>query len=142
MNEISADDLQWLLQLLEAEGLAEIEVHIGESEVVVRAAEAIQSSPDDSEASAGYSESVPYLDEHHIPVLAPVAGIFFRAPSADLEPFVAVGDQVVHGDTVGLVEAMKLFNEVPAPATGVVVSIMAENGQQVAADEPVMVIET
>ena len=54
----------------------------------------------------------------------------------------APGDEVVYGDTIGVIEAMKLFNEVPAPATGVIGTILAEDGQRIAADEVLMIIET
>jgi len=142
MNGISDEDLRWLLQLVEQEELAEIEVHVGESEVIVRTSEALASSSLRSQASEEQAQYGPELDEHHIPVLSPLAGVFYRASSADVDPFVAPGDEVVYGDTVGLIEAMKLFNEVPAPATGVIGRILAENGQQVAADEVLMIIET
>ena len=142
MNGISDEDLRWLLELVEEEELAEIEVHVGESEVIVRTSEALASSSLRSQASEDQAQHGPELDEHHIPVLSPLAGVFYRGPSSDVEPFVAIGDEVVYGDTVGLIEAMKLFNEVPAPATGVIGTILAEDGQRIAADEVLMIIET
>ena len=142
MNGISDEDLRWLLELTEQEELAEIEVHVGESQVIVRTSEALASSSLRSQASEDQAPHGPELDEHHIPVLSPLAGVFYRGPSSDVEPFVAIGDEVVYGDTVGLIEAMKLFNEVPAPATGVIGTILAEDGQRIAADEVLMIIET
>ena len=142
MNRISDEDLRWLLELLEAEGLAEIEVREGESVVEVKTAEALRGVGRLGPGDAEHGQYGTELDEHHIPVLSPVAGVFYRSASPDTEPFVALGDEVVHGDTVGVVEAMKLFNEVPAPAGGVIISILARNGQQVAADEVLMIIET
>jgi len=142
MNGISNEDLRWLLELIEQEELAEIEVHIGESEVIVRTSEALASSSLRSQASEDQAQHGPELDEHHIPVLSPLAGVFYRAASSDVEPFAATGDEVVYGDTIGLIEAMKLFNEVPAPATGVIGTILAEDGQRIAADEVLMIIET
>ena len=142
MNGISDEDLRWLLELVEEEELAEIEVHVGESEVIVRTSEALAASSLRSQASEDQAQYGPELDEHHIPVLSPLAGIFYRSPSPDVDPIVAPGDEVVYGDTVGMIEAMKLFNEIPAPATGVIGTILAEDGQQVAADEVLMIIET
>jgi len=142
MNGISDEDLRWLLELLEEEELAEIEVHVGESEVIMRASGALAASSLRFQASEDLAQHGPELDEHHIPVPSPVAGVFYRGASPDTDPFVAPGDEVVYGDTVGVIEAMKLFNEIPAPATGVISSIQAENGQQVAADEVLMIIET
>ncbi len=142
MNGISDEDLRWLLEFVEEEELAEIEVHIGESEVIVRTSEALASSSLRFQAPEDQAQYGPELDEHHIPVLSPLAGVFYRGPSQEVDPFVAPGDEVIYGDTVGLIEAMKLFNEVPAPATGVIGTILAEDGQQVAADEVLMIIET
>ncbi len=142
MNGISNEDLRWLLELVEQEELAEIEVHVGESQVIVRTSEALAASSLRSQASEDQAQHGPELDEHHIPVLSPLAGVFYRGPSSDVEPFVAIGDEVGYGDTVGLIEAMKLFNEVPAPATGVIGTILAQDGQRIAADEVLMIIET
>ncbi len=142
MNGISDEDLRWLLELVEQEELAEIEVHAGESQVIVRTSDALASSSLRSPASEDQAQYGPELDEHHIPVLSPLAGVFYRAASPDTEPFVAIGDEVVYGDTIGLIDAMKLFNEIPAPATGVISSIQVESGKQVAADEVLMIIKT
>ncbi len=142
MNGISDEDIRWLLALVEEDELGEIEVHVGESEVVVRTSEDLALSSLRSQASGGQAYCGPELDEHHIPVLSPLAGVFYRGSSSDVDPFVATGDDVVYGDTIGLIEAMKLFNEVPAPATGVIGNILVENGQRIAADEVLMIIET
>jgi len=142
MNGISDEDLRWLLELLEEEDLAEIEVHVGESEVVVRTSEALAASSLRSHVSEDQAQHGPELDEHHIPVPSPLSGVFYRGPSSDVEPFVATGDEVAYGDTVCLIEAMKLFNEVPAPAAGVIGTILAQDGQRITADEVLMIIET
>ncbi len=142
MNGISDEDLRWLLELVEQEELAEIEVHTGESQVIVRTSDALASSSLRSQAPEDQAQYGPELDEHHIPVLSPLAGVFYRSASPDTEPYVSIGDEVVYGDTIGLIDAMKLFNEIPAPATGVISSIQIESGQQVAADEVLMIIKT
>ncbi len=139
MNRMSNEDIRWMLELLEAEGLAEIEVREGESQVVITAA---LTDPHVVTSSADRLQSGPELDEHHIPVLAPVAGVFYRGGSPEVDPLVDIGDEVVYGDAVGLVEAMKLFNEIPAPASGVIISILAKDNQQIAADQLLMIIET
>ncbi len=136
MNSISDDDLRWLLALLEEENLAEIEVHEADFEVLVRAEESGESL-----SSADDEPSSPNLSANQIPVLSPIAGVFYRTASPEGEPLVEVGDEVEHGDTVGLVEAMKLFNEVPSPARGVVASILVDNEQSVEEDQTLMIIE-
>jgi biotin carboxyl carrier protein len=70
-----------------------------------------------------------------------MAGVFYGSASPDTPPFVSPGDHVEHGDVVCLVEAMKLFNEVLAPATGKLVRLLVENEEQVQADQPLMIIE-
>ena len=62
-------------------------------------------------------------------VTAPLAGIFYRAPKPGEDPFVEVGSKVKKGDTVGLIEAMKIINEIPAPCDGTVTDILIEDGE-------------
>ena len=75
------------------------------------------------------------------PVKAPLVGTFYCAPSPEDAPFVAVGQSVKKGDVVAIIEAMKLMNEITAPADGVVKSILAENGNMVEYGEVLMVLE-
>ena len=72
---------------------------------------------------------------------APLTGIFYRASSPQTEPFVQVGSSVAAGDVIGLIEAMKLFNEIRAGTAGKVRRIFAENGQLVRAHQPLLEIE-
>ncbi len=62
-------------------------------------------------------------------VTSPLAGVFYRAPEPDAEPFVKEGSRIRKGDTIGLIEAMKMISEVPAPCDGTVTEILAENGK-------------
>lgn len=74
-------------------------------------------------------------------VRAPLAGIFYRAPREDAAPYVTEGTHVKKGDTVGLIEAMKIMSEIPAPCDGVVRKIIAENGGFAEYHAPLLVIE-
>ena len=65
------------------------------------------------------------------PITSPMVGVFYRAPAENADPFVKVGDRVKKGDTVGIIEAMKLMNEVIADTDGVVEEICIENAQTV-----------
>ena len=69
-------------------------------------------------------------------VLAPSVGVFYSAPSPDARPFVEVGDQVKKGDTLCIIEAMKLMNEIPAEVDGTVAEICVGNGQVVEFNQP------
>ena len=74
-------------------------------------------------------------------VNAPLTGIFYRSPSPQAEAFVQVGSQITQGDVIGLIEAMKLFNEIRATASGKVRRILIENGQLVKAKQPILELE-
>jgi acetyl-CoA carboxylase biotin carboxyl carrier protein len=74
-------------------------------------------------------------------VNAPLTGIFYRASSPQTEAFVQVGSSVESGDVIGLIEAMKLFNEIRSTASGRVRRIFAENGQLVRAHQPLLEVE-
>ena len=76
-----------------------------------------------------------------IEVKAPLVGTFYRAPSPEAEPFVEVGQLVHKGDVIGLIEAMKLMNEITAPADGRVTEILAEDAGLVAFDDVLMKLE-
>lgn len=69
-------------------------------------------------------------------VLSPTVGVFYSAPSPDARPFVEVGDQVKKGDTLCIIEAMKLMNEIPAEVDGTVAEICVGNGQVVEFNQP------
>ena len=69
-------------------------------------------------------------------VLAPTVGVFYSAPCPDARPFVEVGDQVKKGDTLCIIEAMKLMNEIPAEVDGTVAEICVGNGQVVEFNQP------
>jgi biotin carboxyl carrier protein len=78
----------------------------------------------------------------HHEVLCPLPGVFYRKPAPDAEPFVKEGDSVKPGDTIGLVEVMKQFSEVPADAAGKVVRFLVENEAAVEPGQPLLMIET
>jgi acetyl-CoA carboxylase biotin carboxyl carrier protein len=73
-------------------------------------------------------------------VRAPMVGTFYAAPSPDAEPFVSMGQSVNEGETMCIIEAMKMFNQIEAETTGTVVAILAESGQPVEFDQPLFVI--
>jgi acetyl-CoA carboxylase biotin carboxyl carrier protein len=75
------------------------------------------------------------------PIDAPSVGLFWRAPAPGAPPFVEVGQRVAAGDTVAIVEVMKLMNHVVAPLDGVVIAILVENGAAVEYGQPLVVVE-
>ncbi len=138
------DDVRWLIELLETAGLQEIEVRQGELCIRVRAREVAQGVPAAVSVAAGLpAPSAPAAEPPPagLPVPAPMAGIFYRQPSPDADPFVEEGDRVQAGDVVGLIEVMKLFNEIIAPVSGVVTRIVVDNQERVEENQPLLYIQ-
>jgi acetyl-CoA carboxylase biotin carboxyl carrier protein len=73
-------------------------------------------------------------------VRAPMVGTFYTSPAPDKPPYVSVGQAVTAGDTLGVIEAMKMFNPIEAEVSGTVLKVMAESGQPVEFDQPLFVI--
>lgn len=151
-----------LIDLLEESNLAEIEIKEGEESVrlarvprhgddersgaAVRAGPAAQApaaatmpmqSP--TEASTGGAKQAAALPEGHV-LRAPMVGTFYTSPSPDKPAFVTVGQQVKVGDTLAIIEAMKMFNPIEADAAGTIVAILGDTGQPVEFDQPLFVI--
>ncbi len=78
----------------------------------------------------------------HLPILAPLVGVFYTAASPGAKPFVQVGDRVERGQVVGIVEAMKVMNEVTSDYRGVVSEILVENGEAVQYEQRLILIDT
>ena len=76
-----------------------------------------------------------------IPINSPMTGIYYAAPSPGSPVFVKVGDEVTAGQVIGLIEAMKVFNEIPSPMSGTVVRIVADAGSVVQHGDPILYVE-
>jgi acetyl-CoA carboxylase biotin carboxyl carrier protein len=146
--------LKTLIELVESSGIGELEVQEGEERVRITRAPAAGSSaaPTGTVYTAGAAVAAPALAavpieapapaielEGHF-VKSPMVGTFYRAASPGAKPFVEVGDTVQVGDTLCIIEAMKLMNEIEADKAGVVKQVLAENGQPVEYGQPLVVI--
>ncbi len=101
-------------------------------------------TPQDSAETAGTeatAEPAPSETEGLHVITSPIVGTFYRAPAPDAEPFVKVGDHVNPGDTLCIVEAMKLMNEIESDIAGTVVKILVENAQPVEYGQPLFYIK-
>ena len=149
-----------LIDLLEESNLAEIEIKEGEESVrlartpIGAAAHPAPTfayaappapapvmpmhSPTES-ATGGTHKPGPELPAGHV-VRAPMVGTFYASPAPDKPAFVAVGQAVKAGDTLGIIEAMKMFNPIEADVSGTVLAIQCESGQPVEFDQPLFVI--
>lgn len=91
------------------------------------------------EAPTAFEESAPAAPVG-TPISSPMNGIFYDAPSPSSPPFVKEGDSVTAGQIVGLIEAMKVFNEIPSPVSGVVKKLVAEAGTVVAVGDTLILV--
>jgi acetyl-CoA carboxylase biotin carboxyl carrier protein len=129
-----------LLQLVDAYGLAELEVEEDGLKVTIRGGELAAPSP----AVAPGPVLTPETNETEPPfhaVVSPMTGIFYRSASSDVPPFVELGDRVEAGQAIGLIEAMKVFSEIPADRSGRVVEILVADTKLVAQGDTLMVID-
>ena len=148
--------LKKLIDLVQESGIAELEITEGEEKVKIVKGGAVAATgaaapaapgPDAALAreSAKPPTSAPAAQEPEgAPegqlVKAPMVGTFYRSPSPDAKPFVEVGQAVKKGETVCIIEAMKLMNEIETDVSGVVKTILVENGQPVEYGQPLFVI--
>jgi acetyl-CoA carboxylase biotin carboxyl carrier protein len=151
--------LKKLIDLVQDSGIAELEITEGEERVRIARGGAVQVAPAQAAAAAGTAipaaaaPAVPAPGapaaspaapeppgaEGHV-VKSPMVGTFYRAPSPDAKPFVDVGGAVKEGDTICVIEAMKLMNEIEADASGTIKAILVENGQPVEYGQALFII--
>lgn len=155
--------LKKLIELLEESNLAEIEIKEGEESVRLsrgssaapmvyaqpaapqgvapRSADPVMPmlSPVDGPTGGREGSVAPALPAGHV-VTSPMVGTYYASPAPDKPAFVSVGQSVKAGETLGIIEAMKMFNPIEADTSGTVVAILCESGQPVEFDQPLFVI--
>lgn len=144
-----------LIELLEESGIDELEIHEGEESVRISRhskqvapqqyfsapppASAPAPAPAAPAAPSSLVEAAPAEPSGHL-VRSPMVGTFYRSPSPTAASFVEVGQTVKAGDVLCIVEAMKMMNHIEADKSGVIQSILADNGQPVEFDQPLFSI--
>ncbi len=146
MSRVTDDDVRWLLKLVEDEQLDEVEVTQDDERVLVKArscpsATTIMQAPAAAATPVAAAPVAEAPAPAGVPVASPMTGIFYASPSPDADPFVEVGDKIEPGQVVALIEAMKLFNDVPSPVGGVVMKIVVENEDRIEADQILMYVQ-
>jgi acetyl-CoA carboxylase biotin carboxyl carrier protein len=149
--------LKTLIDLVSESGISELEVTEGEGKVrIVKNAPPVYVQPSASYAPQQFAPAPPAIGgeaaaagapatpaaaapQGHV-VTSPMVGTFYRAPSPGADPFVQVGDTVKEGQTICIIEAMKLLNEIESDKSGVVKEILVENGQAVEYGQPLFVV--
>jgi acetyl-CoA carboxylase biotin carboxyl carrier protein len=142
--ELDEDLVRKLSELLNEMGLTEIEYEFGEHRIrIARGATTYAAAvPAPVAAAAPAPTAAPSADA--VPanaITAPMVGTAYLSPEPSASPFVSVGDTVKEGQTLLIIEAMKVMNQIPSPRAGRVAQIMTEDGQPVEYGEPLMVIE-
>ena len=136
--------LKTLIDLVSESGVAELEITEGDDRVKivnrVGAAPVAAAAPAAAPAVAAEPAAAPVAAEDTRTINSPMVGTFYRAPSPGAKPFADVGQKVKAGDTVCIIEAMKLLNEIETEYDGVIKEILVENGQPVEFGQPLFVI--
>ena len=144
--------LKKLIDLVQESGISELEVTEGEEKVriakhygaVAAPQQQYYAAPMPMPGAPAAPSSVNLDEEDDLPeghvVKSPMVGTFYRSPSPGAEAFVQIGQSVKQGETLCIIEAMKLLNEIEADASGVVKAILLDNGEPVEFGEPLFVI--
>ena len=143
LGGIGLAEIRRLIRLVQRTGIGELEISSSGRTVRISAAAGNSAGPS-SPGSAALSVSTPAgrplaggspaeapATDHHVAITSPMVGTFYRAPAPDADPYVEVGDIVEVGQTVCIIEAMKLMNEIESEVHGRIVKILVENAQPV-----------
>ncbi|RYD55136.1 MAG: acetyl-CoA carboxylase biotin carboxyl carrier protein [Sphingomonadales bacterium] len=149
--QVDIDLVRQLAAVLDDTNLTEIEVEDGDRKVrvarTIHAAPAMMQAPAYAPAPAAAGGAAPAATAAPAEtpaanaVKSPMVGTVYLAPNPDSKNFVGIGQQVAAGDTLLIIEAMKVMNPIHAPAAGTVKAILIENGQPVEFDQPLVVVE-
>jgi acetyl-CoA carboxylase biotin carboxyl carrier protein len=147
-RDLDEDLIRQLATLLTENDLTEIEIEQDNVRVRVvrsRGGEVVAATPAITAGAPAVSAmavaTAAEAAQHPGTLTSPMVGTAYRAPDENAAPFVAIGDTVREGQTVLIIEAMKVMNYIPAPRAGKVVRIMVEDGQPVEYGEPLMIVE-
>jgi len=148
---LNITEIRKLIKLVQSSDITEIEVTEGESAIRISrqgnvAAPVAFAAPQPAAAPAPIATATPQApasdnstEQEHV-VNSPMVGTFYRSPGPDSEPFVNEGDKVKKGDTLCIIEAMKLMNEIEAEYAGVVTEILVDNATPLEYGQPIFVI--
>ena len=161
---MKAKEIRELIDFISSSGLDEVNIETQEFKISVKknqpviktiteaptvavsAPQVVETSANPTPAPAAIpaqeaAPSEPEKNSNYIEIKSPMIGTFYNTPSPDAEPFVKVGDSVKVGQTVCIVEAMKLFNEIESEYTGKIVEVLVENASPVEFDQPLFLVD-
>ena len=133
---VDLEELQQIIRLLKKEGLTEITISTGDKRITVRRDGGLRSLPTVDEPASPVEE-----EERANAITAPLLGTFYSRPSPEDDPFVTEGDIVSPGDTVCVIDAMKVMNEIKAEVSARIVKVLVEDGDPVQYGQPLFLLE-
>ncbi|MEQ9426314.1 MAG: acetyl-CoA carboxylase biotin carboxyl carrier protein [Cyclobacteriaceae bacterium] len=154
---MKAKEIQDLIDYINETGLEEVNIKTGDFELKVRrsakvsqvvealpAAQPVAAAPAPAVAAAtpsAPSEAEASSEGNYVTVKAPMIGTFYRSSNPESDAFVEVGSKISKGQTICIVEAMKLFNEIESEVSGTVVKVLVDNAQPVEYDQPLFLVD-
>ncbi|AFA40992.1 acetyl CoA carboxylase, BCCP subunit [Wigglesworthia glossinidia endosymbiont of Glossina morsitans morsitans (Yale colony)] len=144
-----------LIALIEKTNISEIKLREGDTSLKICRSEIFDNNfsiknnyfkQNQNQEKSFYNKKNTYIQQSkkqnvHV-IRSPMVGVFYRAPSPTESPFVEIGQNIKVGDTICIIEAMKMMNQIQSDCNGTVISIFLEDGQSVEFDEPLITIET
>lgn len=113
----------------------------GDQELILKRKSARPVKPIEVQAASERIEETSARRDGYVSIRSPIVGTFYRRPSPDEDPYVEVGDRVEDGDTVCIIEAMKVMNEIEADCTGIIANILVEDAQPVEYGQELFLLE-
>jgi acetyl-CoA carboxylase biotin carboxyl carrier protein len=157
---MKAKEIQELIDFISNTGLAEVKIETDEFKLSIKKHADVYTSknetsltaanPTTNQQSAHVHQVPPSIpapnqvkedNSKYLEIKSPMIGTFYRTPNPDSEPFINVGDVITAGQTVCVIEAMKLFNEIESEISGKVIKVLVDNSTPVEYDQPLFIIE-
>jgi acetyl-CoA carboxylase biotin carboxyl carrier protein len=140
-GRLNLDEIRALIRLAAESEITELFVDAPHVKVrITKAAAGSSPAAPATSRSATDGQSTPGPEAGYVPIVAPMVGTFYRSPKPDAPPFVVEGDTVEVGQTVCILEAMKLFNEIPSEIAGRIARILVDNGAPVEYGQPLFLV--
>ncbi|MFT6828451.1 MAG: acetyl-CoA carboxylase biotin carboxyl carrier protein [Roseivirga sp.] len=141
-------EIKSMIEFIAKSGLAEVNIETEEFKIKVRrdtegkvvAAPSISTVPVQAAPATEAAPAKPAAN-NYIEIKSPMIGTFYRSPKPEDPSFVNVGDQIKAGDKVGIIEAMKLFNEIESEVSGTIVKVLVENASPIEYDQPLFLVD-
>ena len=152
--------IQELIKFVAKSGATEVDLEMGDVKICIKSppkgkvitdsqtiinpvssqpeSESIESTSQIEDSNSGVNEEA---DENHVVIKSPIIGTFYRRASPDKDPFVNVGDKIDSETIVGIVEAMKLFNEIEAEVSGTIIKVLVDDMAPVEYDQPLFLVD-